>query len=288
MGLGLGSIGGLVSGLFNPGSAYDAAIDAAGRAKGESKALGDKLWGQQMEGLGKGLGQFGSAEQAYQGLANQGPGQLEQFYAQQLGGAANPYWDRRMGQADKGLNAQMAARGGYNSGGAFAALGNQRGAMEGERFGQMGQLAGGAQAAQQNRLGQTFQAGMGLGSAKAGLTSDFYGRGSSMYGQQGENAINAGIAQGGYRTQQDLANQAGGMDLLKLGVGAATGGASFAMPGAAPSFGGGGGQGYGGGGGMGMGYGYGGQAGGGMTGQGGLGGVMGGQRPRNPLYPWAG
>lgn len=246
-GYALGGVGGMLPGVQNAaGNLYDSyfhadkpyqgVAGAADKAKGESQALGDKLWGQQMEGLGKGLGYYQGANQAYQNLANQGPGQLEQFYQQQLQGQANPYWDRRQQQADAGLNAQMAARGGYNSGGALAALGNQRGALEGERFAQMGQLAAGAQAAQQGRLGQTFQAGMGLGGAQAGLTSDFYGRGSQLYGQQGENAINAGLQGAAYRAQGQLADYGAAQGLLNTGL-------SFASMGAGGGFGGGGGAG---------------------------------------------
>jgi hypothetical protein len=81
------------------------------------------------------------------------PGIYEKFVTGALTGN-DPYFDRLSSEGSSKIDAEMNARGGYNSGAALKALGNYQGDLRANQYSQLASMAQGAQGMQLSRAGQ--------------------------------------------------------------------------------------------------------------------------------------
>lgn len=143
---------------------------------------------------------------------------FEIFAEQQLNGN-NPYYDRMRQQGEAGINSQLNARGHYNSGGAFQALGNFDAGLYADQFANMGNLLSGAastglqregqgwnmaqgiQGLQQGRTGQQFSQLSDLSHLGAGINGQYYNQGGQFSGDAAMVGINAGANASGLQGQ---------------------------------------------------------------------------------------
>lgn len=130
------------------------------------------------------------------------PGALEQLYANRLGGTdLDAENQRRLGT--QSINDAYAARGLQNSGAALKAIGNMNADIEANHYKQMGELAGGAQAAEQNRINSLFgHAGAAQAAGENRLGAQYGRAGAVQSAEQSRNALAGGQAQAAQAAQE--------------------------------------------------------------------------------------
>jgi hypothetical protein len=171
------------------------------------------------------------------------PTALETFAQQQLQGN-NPYYDTLRTQGDAAINAQLAARGEYNSDGALSALGNFNAQTYADQFANMGNLLGSAGNMQLQREGQgqnvansvqaqqaqrgqnQFNNLLGIAGLGSQNTGKFYDMGMTQSGDAAMGGTNAGAnaAQLTGQGQNALPNTAMSFFNSYLGRGGGSGG----------------------------------------------------------------
>lgn len=147
-----------------------------------------------------------------------GPGILQQWFNQRASGT-DPGWQYATGAATDAINAQSAARGGYNGSGAMQSIGNMYANATAQRESQLDSLAQGASTEHQNQLNNMFLEGTNIANGETGATAPYGTAAGSSQEDSNTNLLN--LILGKANANQTAVNgQLGALgNIVKFGAG---------------------------------------------------------------------
>jgi hypothetical protein len=173
---------------------YDEAANATGAAGQKASDLGQEQKDFYLGGLDRAQGEYGQAQDVYgQTVGDLTPGAYEQHMQDSMAGK-NAYYDQARTSGQKGLDSAFAARGIGNSGAALEASAKMNAQLGAEQARDLEGIAKTGQEFQNTQKQKAFEGAMGLGGAKADLTSGFYGKAGDSYESGKLAGINADLA----------------------------------------------------------------------------------------------